>query len=379
MKKKLLNLIVLVSLIVVPFRINAQLGDVTKILNGGVADANKLMEAYMNPFGKGFALGLANGWYNTAQPHKLLGFDLTFTATAAMIPTKDQNYDAASLGLTTLHYNSNESTIGQTVAGKKTDGPELKLQTTVNNPLTNKSEIVDIQKFKMPQGFNLPLVPSVMVQLGVGLPFGTEVMVRFLPQMKIGSFGKIGLWGLGLKHDIKQWIPVISEVPLWSLSAMIGYTSFKTSATDTFLIPHGSEYNLTGVNMANYNGQGVELSASALTINILASTNIPIINVYGGLGYTSASSNLKLTGVYPLPNPASDQEVIAALAAGGKVPLPKVKNSEKDPINVTFKSASGMRANIGVRLKLLLITLHADATYSAGYLLYTGGFGFSFR
>ena len=49
------------------------------ILNEDINQAGKLIEAYFTPMTKSFGLGLNNGWYNTAKPHSLGGFDLTIT------------------------------------------------------------------------------------------------------------------------------------------------------------------------------------------------------------------------------------------------------------------------------------------------------------
>ena len=40
-------------------------------------DASNFLEAYFSPIGESFGAGLNNGWYNTAKPHKLGGFDIT--------------------------------------------------------------------------------------------------------------------------------------------------------------------------------------------------------------------------------------------------------------------------------------------------------------
>ena len=50
-------------------------------------DAKSLIEAYISPLGNGLGAALNNGWYNTAKPHNLGGFDITITANIVMIPT----------------------------------------------------------------------------------------------------------------------------------------------------------------------------------------------------------------------------------------------------------------------------------------------------
>ena len=47
------------------------------ILNQHIAQGKKVIEAYFTPMAKSFGAGLNNGWYNTAKPHSLGGFDIT--------------------------------------------------------------------------------------------------------------------------------------------------------------------------------------------------------------------------------------------------------------------------------------------------------------
>jgi len=47
----------------------------------------------VEPIIQSFGYGLANGWYNTAKPHKPAGFDLTATITLAFVPDEDLFYN----------------------------------------------------------------------------------------------------------------------------------------------------------------------------------------------------------------------------------------------------------------------------------------------
>ena len=49
------------------------------IAGDDITQGEKLIEAYFTPMAESFGSGLNSGWYNTAKPHSLGGFDLTFT------------------------------------------------------------------------------------------------------------------------------------------------------------------------------------------------------------------------------------------------------------------------------------------------------------
>ena len=48
-----------------------------------------------------------------------------------------------------------------------------------------------------------------------------------MPEFKIGNAGKIGLYGIGLKHDILQWLPIVDKFPV-DLSVQAGYTQLSS-------------------------------------------------------------------------------------------------------------------------------------------------------
>jgi hypothetical protein len=107
-----------------------------------------------------------------------------------------------------------------------------------------------------------------------------------------------------------------------------------------------------------------------MNVGVIASLNIPVLTVYGGLGYAKTTTEIKLTGNYPLPtiNPAVSTTQAVYEDAG------VVKGFEA----LKMKDFSGLRANIGIRIKLAVITIHADYT-KANYNVVSTGIGVSFR
>ncbi|NQZ77234.1 MAG: hypothetical protein HRT61_14205 [Ekhidna sp.] len=70
MKKHL----IVILLAIAPYLGKAQV-DFGTFLEASAEDANTLLENYLRPAFLGFGYGINSGWYNTAKPHKLLGFD----------------------------------------------------------------------------------------------------------------------------------------------------------------------------------------------------------------------------------------------------------------------------------------------------------------
>ncbi|MDF1518239.1 MAG: hypothetical protein P1P79_09860, partial [Lutibacter sp.] len=93
-------------------------GALESILYANIQDANKLTKAYMNPGMKGLIYGMNSGWYHTAKAHKTLGFDFSFGLNASMVPSKDELFRFADLGLSAS--TTSTSATGATVAGTNT-------------------------------------------------------------------------------------------------------------------------------------------------------------------------------------------------------------------------------------------------------------------
>ncbi|MDP4208018.1 MAG: hypothetical protein Q8928_04305 [Bacteroidota bacterium] len=338
----------------------AQLGDVGSIIsvmgNGAKGDASSILSAYLKPFGEGFGHDLNGGWYTTAKVHKPLGFDLSITATGAMVPSSDKSIDLNTLGL------SSSATVSQgtspTIAGDKVDGQ------TVSYKLSNGTKFTE---FKMPQGTGLSIVPAPMVQVGLGLIKSTEVVVRFLPKTNLGNnVGSIGIFGLGVKHDIGQWIPAIKRLPFLNISAFVGYTSLKANA-GIDLQPSFYTSAAKGTLVIDYSNQDALLQVNGLTTNIIASIDIPVISVYAGLGLEKSKTTLKLNGNYPFPGLIGSQLTVDD------------KFAQKDPVDATI-SNTGLkpRLNAGLKFKLGFIHLHADYTL-AKYNYVSAGLAISVR
>jgi len=79
---------------------------------------------------------------------------------------------------------------------------------------------------------------------------------------------------------------------------------------------------------------------------------------------------MKLSGNFPTPTPIATAPFVQYNDLGVK------KGSDFPSIDI--KNFSGLRANIGFRLKLAIVTIHFDYT-RAQYNVLTTGLGFSFR
>ena len=289
-------------------------------------DGKSLIEAYISPLGNSLGAALNNGWYNTAKPHSLGGFDITITANIVMIPNNAKTFNISESNGGTFTGGETPNILGNgNGASASYNAPPL--------PATPSD---------MPKGLNIPIIPLPILQAGVGLIKGTELDLRYMPELKIGSAGQVGLFGVGLKHDILQWLPIVDKIPI-DLSIQAGYT--KLSSEIKLIDP-----TATISPQAN-------LDVSATTVNLILSKKILMFTPYLGLGYNSTKTTFNVEGNYNV--------------AGFDIDV-------SDLTKIDFESKNNFRANIGFRFNIAVLALQANYTFSE-YPTATLGAGISLR
>jgi hypothetical protein len=316
-----------------------------EIIKAQKNDAEVLLRSYMSPAFKAFSAGLNTGWYNTGKTHSLGRPDLTFTVNTVLIPSSDRTMDLGSLGLQSVTYTQSST---PTFAGKSSLTP-AQLNVMAKHSLTQQDTA--IASFTMPKGTGLGFLPVPVAQLGIGVPFGTDLIVRYIPTLTLGD-GSIGLFGVGVKHDIKQWIPGISALPFdWSV--LFGYTSLNASYRPE---PKTGSSSI-------FNDQEMTFNVSGYNLTTIVSKKLSVLTVYGGLGYDAASTTLKVNGTFP---------VVRSYNPDG-TPKPE---TVVNPVDVSINTSNGAKITAGFRLRFLVFTFHADYTL-AKYPIATAGLGLS--
>lgn len=332
---------------------------------GGVADAEKILQAYLEPFANILGSDLNAGWYNTAKPHELGGLDITATVSWAKAPASLLTYDVSALGLNG-DVEPGASTLAPTVSGEMEDRPALSYSETVDLGGGNFQEI-EYARFGLPNGTGVDFFPLPMAQLTVGLPFGTDVSARFVPMIQLGDYGEIGLWGVGGKHSVSQWIPGIKALKFLDIAVQGGYTKV-TSSVNVDVEPLDMDGLVDPNPNFDWDDQFVIQEVAGWTLNLIASQTISVLTVYEGIGYANSEVMMALQGHYPIHTVITEGENI------GKPTYDIVEN----PFELNYENLNNLRLNIGVRIKLSVLTLHYDFTHTL-YSTHSVGVGISFR
>ncbi len=335
--------------------VQAQIGDIGEVLRAGAEDATILTKEYLRPFPTGFGTGLNAGWTESAAPKKTLGFSLQIRPSLAFVPTENQSFDISSLNLQKIEVAAGENPVTPTIAGENTIGTELVVRENGN----------EIARFNMPQGSGFSAVPAPIVQASLGLIKGTDVTVRFFPETEIEDYGNVGLIGGAIKHDITQWLPASAVIPV-DISVMLGFNSMTVNANldvPSQGVRNPNDPSLTSNPNPDFSEQVLETQFNSFVMNALVGKSLPLISVYGGVGYQTASLDLDITGDYPVNTDVAGQTFY---------------NVVSDPVSFGLDSESSVHLLGGFRFRLGVLAFYGEATL-ANYFTANAGIGISFR
>jgi len=331
----------------------------TEIFKAPEEDINTYLGSYIRPFMLSFSNGMAGGWYNTAKPHKPLGFDLTFTVNVANVPKIERSFDFQQLTFNNLFLVPGSSKDIPTLIGGETTS-RLFLAGSYEAPDGN-TYTYTATTFDAPAGFDLESVPKFlpvgvpapMIQLGIGLIKNTDLKIRYakVSATEGSNAYSMNLLGFGILHDFKQWIPGIKQVPI-DMAIFVGWSNMKTTVDINESVPNDYDADMVA-----------EMKVSTTTFQVLISKKLSIFTPYFGIGYNNVSSSFTVDGTFT------------------NFTLRDINNNPlvlTDPVDLEFKGANSLRTTLGFRLKFAVFTLHTDYTLQK-YNTLTVGLGLSVR
>ena len=290
--------------------------------------------SYMSPILAAWGADLNSGFYHSADLHDILGFDVGVKVGAVIVKDEDKVFDLVLPdqvrfgGITLFAGRDYDQVIsGAPTALGEATGKDVKVKSSSPSGLAGQTI------FTTPKGFNLKYAPLIMPQAAIGLPFGLEVIGRFIPNVTLPQdAGKVNFIGFGIRHSIDQYIPLIP------FDVAIHFMTQKLTISDM------NDNKLIGASGTAY---GVEVSK-----------NLILLTVYGG--YQIEKSRWDVESYKP--DPSLTQFIGTPVTISG--------------FSVDGKNTS--RFHAGVRLLLAIINVHADYSFATQPVV-TAGVGLSIR
>jgi hypothetical protein len=309
-------------------------------------DAQTYLNHYLSPVMNGLMYNLNNGWYHTGKTHDKWGFDLTLTASVSMIPEAEKMFvfEASEYNYLTLSSGSNEL---PTAAGSTTTSV---LQATNDEGDSVTFDALQGVGNKWPSNFFIPVsVPTPMIQVGVGIPSGTDVKLRYFPKTTNDELS-YSLMGIGIQHDLTQHLKFLDKIPTLHISALGSFTQAQLTYTPTESPVEGE-------------GQRMEMKVGTYTLQVIGDIDLKLVNFYLGMGYTGGATNIDALGTYQY-----DYDENGSFEADETV---------TDPMHLNFE-INGFKTTAGVRFSLGPVRVFADYTLQK-YPAIAAGLAFSIR
>jgi uncharacterized membrane protein len=201
--------------------------------------------AYVGPIISAFGSNMNSGWVNGVPSASILGLDIQirliaigsffndedktfvthgkfwFTSSSAddilqasgIDPGNTPNYEAIKSEILSQPWNVDIG--GPTIIGNHDEDVKIIFPGAEIQGVTIDSTITTLSGAS---GFldGVPVFPTPAIQLNIGSIAGTNVSIRYFPNVHIGDVGEAGLWGLGILHNIGFWFsnPLPIEIGL---------------------------------------------------------------------------------------------------------------------------------------------------------------------
>jgi hypothetical protein len=301
--------------------------------------ANQNAINYLSPVLAAWGADLNSGLYHSADLHDILGFDVGLKVGAVMVKDDDRVFDLVLPDQMAFTYNGIRYTL---IADRDYDKVIPGAPTALGDPngkavtVKSTSPLVPLRGqtiFTSPKGFNMKFASLLMPQAAIGLPFGLEVIGRFVPNITLpDDAGKVNFIGFGIRHSIDQYIPLLP------IDVSIHFMTQKLTISDM------NDHKI--------------ISASGTAYGIEVSKSLALLTVYAGYQIEKSAWDVDLYN----SDPSLTQFI------GTPVTI--------DGFHVDGKNTS--RFHAGVRLLLAIINVHADY-YFATQPVVAAGVGISLR
>lgn len=317
--------------------------DIDALLAAGVEDAQRFANDYLAPGTNGLMHSMNANWFNSGKAKPLGGFEISVIANASQIQDEHKIFN-----LNTADYNNisfAQGTNSRTVASVLGENnPTIFVEIEYEDPIFGNQS----QTLELPNGIGdgtANLLPTAFIQGALGLSRGLELKARFVPNIDTDEVS-LSMYGAGLQVEFTDWLPADKLWPI-AISGLVAYTHLD------------GEYDLTDSSGILGENQRVENATDTWLFQLIASTKLPVINFYGGLGYIKGTSESDLLGTYRVSNGIVTSDPIV------------------DPFSVSSEVAA-VRGTLGTKLKLGFFRINAEYHMSE-FNAYSLGINFGFR
>jgi|GEM_PF-2268345 len=277
------------------------------LIQGGVDDGVKLINAYILPMNRAMMTGMNNTAYtrtNYIDDNK--HFNLSVRTSFVSIPKDDQTFNVNNLNLQNVHPEDPNHVIAQTVFGDSLSHITLvsnqTIYDTTQNPFPQPPTIEEKPLFKINTlpGSGYQIMPIPYFNAGYRLKY-TNFSLGFIPWITIPkSDVRVVLYSLSLQQNLAWFIKGLQDKPL-SINVLGGYYHFYAH-TNLDVQPKDVAFTMNYTNNATgpYDNQEIKIAYNSVFVSSIVSYTIKNFTFFGLAGYNLGNSHIQVLGNYPV-------------------------------------------------------------------------------
>jgi len=223
------------------------------------------------PGAEGAALQASAGWFSSASTLNPWQIELSVHGNALFVPNSKLTKLSSNADFKTLEFQTGQNALLPTVYGGSTDA--VYVGSVAGNSF----------QFDALDGLDKKVVLHAFPQVTVGLPFKTEIALRYLPEVFINDVG-ISTYGVGLKHNISQYFQKRFNAENFQFAIVGSYSNFQAN------------YKFLPLDIQIANLNRIDVDADLFNVQVLGSKLYDTFEVVGGVGYTNSSFDYAFGG-----------------------------------------------------------------------------------
>jgi hypothetical protein len=241
--------------------------DVNLLIN----DMLLIAENFAAPGAEGATLQSSAGWFSSASTLEKWQVEVSVHGNALFVPSSQQDKIINNNQFNNLTIVGANNALLPTVYGGDTDAAY------------EGSIFGQDFEFDAIDGLDKSVVLHAFPQVTVGLPYMTEIAVRYLPEIFINDVG-ISTYGVGLKHNFSQYIYKRLREDDFQFALVANYSNFK------------ADYKFTPIDIQIANLDRIDVDANMYNVQLIGSKLYDTFEVMGGFGYTNSEFDYAFGG-----------------------------------------------------------------------------------
>ena len=262
---------ILKSTLLLSLLLSTQFSKAQEDVNLLIDDMLLIAENFAAPGAEGATLQGSAGWFSSASTLDKWQVEVSVHGNALFVPSSKQNKLIRDNQFNNLTISGATNALLPTVYGGETEA------------VYEGSIFGQNFEFDAIDGLDKSVVLHGFPQVTVGLPYMTEIAVRYLPEVFINDVG-ISTYGVGLKHNFSQYLFQRLREDDFQFALVANYSNFK------------ADYKFTPINIQIANLDRIDVDANMYNVQLIGSKLYDTFEVMGGVGYTNSNFDYAFGG-----------------------------------------------------------------------------------